>query len=267
MIWPREDDWMIRMKVMLTDWVMQHYAVHHSWGQFHGKGPFTHSRIAPPIIPDLNLWCSGAQHHGHSLFPEDLFLQTNSVRSIEVTCEKPPSGRRCDTGGRVLPDWGHMWEASIGKMLRYRWTCLTRLRSHVRSLHREDAAIQVDGVLPDWKCSRPALGIFWLATNQTVRHLHFACSAMPAPLCARSFVPRGLHSAGTRVQWPCTCRVTPYTDTDDRRVLFLIHYPIPALIYMHFNASFNPSCIRTNGMGSISCLCNDRLITWDQPYC
>ena len=148
MIWPREDDWMIRMKVMLTDWVMQHYAIHHSWGQFHGKGPFTHSRIAPPIIPDLNLWCSGAQHHGHSLFPEDLFLQTNSVRSIEVTCEKPPSGRRCDTGGRVLPDWGHMWEVSIGKTVRYRWTCLTRLRSHVRSIHREDGAIQVDVSYP-----------------------------------------------------------------------------------------------------------------------
>ena len=35
-----------------------------------GKGAFTHSRIAPRIIPDLNPWCSGAQHHGHRLFTE-----------------------------------------------------------------------------------------------------------------------------------------------------------------------------------------------------
>ena len=82
--------------------------------------------------------------HVRSLHREDAAIQVDVSYPIEVTCEKHPSGRRCDTGGRVLPDWGHMWEASIGMTLQYRWMCLTRLRSHVRSLHQEDAAIQVD---------------------------------------------------------------------------------------------------------------------------
>ena len=39
------------------------------------KGAFTHSRIATRIIPDLNPWCSGAQHHGHGLFTEVRILK------------------------------------------------------------------------------------------------------------------------------------------------------------------------------------------------
>ena len=39
---------------------------------------FTHSRIAPRIILDLNPWCSGAQHHGHGLF----LLRYHSLNSL-----------------------------------------------------------------------------------------------------------------------------------------------------------------------------------------
>ena len=34
---------------------------------------------------------------------QDRVLRTHSGRSIDVTCEKPPSGRRCGTGASVGP--------------------------------------------------------------------------------------------------------------------------------------------------------------------
>ena len=39
-----------------------------------------------------------------SIHREDAAIQVDVSYPVEVTCEKPPSGRRCDTGGRVLPD-------------------------------------------------------------------------------------------------------------------------------------------------------------------
>ena len=60
------------------------------------KGAFTQSQIATWIIPDLNPWCSDAQHHDHNLFTE-VHILWRGFHSF--------TDRNMDLPGSLL--WGH----------------------------------------------------------------------------------------------------------------------------------------------------------------